>query len=67
MTYQIDILTHDKKPKRFRIEAKDEEQAKDRLKLRFPPEKRENFTIESIKMDISTLNMDELFGTFGGE
>jgi len=67
MTYLIDILTHEKKAKRFCIEAKNEEQAKDRLKLRFPPDKREDFTIESIKLDISTVNMDELFGTFGGE
>jgi hypothetical protein len=67
MTYLIDVLTHEKKTKRFWIEATNEEQAKDRLKLRFPPENRDKFTIECIKLDMSTVNMDDMFGTFGGE
>ena len=64
MTYIIDILTAEKKKQSFRIEAKDESEAKERLKLRLPPNKRENFTIESIKIDMTTVGMDDPFGTF---
>jgi hypothetical protein len=64
MTYIIDILTAEKKKKTFKIEAKNEEEAKERLKLRLPPDKRESFSIESIKIDMSTVNIQDPFGTF---
>jgi hypothetical protein len=64
MTYLVDILNDKKKKQTFRIEAKDEEEAKERLKLRLPPDKRENFSIESIKIDMSTVSMNDPFGTF---
>ena len=67
MTYLIDILTEEQKKQSFRIEAKNEDEAKERLKLRRPPNKRENFTIESIKIDMSTIGMEDPFGSFGGE
>lgn len=67
MVYIIDILTHEKKKKSFRITADNEEQAKERLQLRMPPNNRDNFTIESIKIDASTLNMEEPFGSFYGD
>lgn len=64
MTYLIDILTAEKKKHSFRIEAKSENEAKERLVLRLPPDKRENFSIESIKIDMSTVGKDDPFGTF---
>ena len=67
MTYIVEILNAEKKKQTFRIEAKDEDEAKERLKLRLPPNKRENFTITCIKLDVSSINMDDMFGTFGGE
>lgn len=63
MTYLIDILTDEKKQS-FRIEAKSEEEAKERLKLRLPPDKRESFTIKSIRIDMSTVGTKDPFGTF---
>lgn len=67
MTYLIDILTAEKKKQSFRIEARSEDEAKERLKLRLPPDKRENLTIVSIKIDMSTVSMEDPFGSFGGE
>lgn len=67
MTYLIDILNHAKKKQTFRIEAKNEDEAKERLRLRLPPDKRENFSIESIKIDMGTVSMEDPFGSFGGE
>lgn len=67
MTYLIEILSSEKKKQTFRIEAKSEDEAKERLKLRLPAPKRENFTITCIKLDVSSINMDDMFGTFGGE
>lgn len=64
MTYIVDILTAEKKKQTFRIEAKDEDEAKERLKLRLPPNKREGFSIESIKIDMSTVSTKDPFGTF---
>ncbi len=67
MTYIIDILTQEKKKHSFRIDAKNEEEAKERLMLRLPPNKRENVEIVSIKLDMSTVNMHDPYGTFGEE
>ena len=67
MTYIIDILTADKKKQTFRIEAKNEDEAKERLKLRLPPHKRENIKFETIKIDMSTVSMEDPYGSFGGE
>ncbi len=64
MTYLIDILTDDKKRQSFRIEAKNEEEARERLKLRLHPDKRECFTVESIKIDMRTVGIKDPFGTF---
>lgn len=67
MTYLIDILSSERKKQTFRIDAKNEDEAKERLKLRLPPNKRENITFESIKIDMTTVYNDDPFGTFGGE
>ncbi len=67
MTYLIDILAQAKRKQCFRIEAQNEHEAKERLKERLAPDKRENFSIESIRVDRSTLPPDEPYGVFGGE
>ncbi|HHD83508.1 MAG TPA: hypothetical protein ENK93_01405 [Campylobacteraceae bacterium] len=67
MTYLIEILTEEKKKQTFRVEAGSETEAKERLKLRLPPHKRESFTIASMKIDMSTVSDEDPYGVFGGE
>lgn len=66
MTYIIDIHIKDKK-RSYRIEARNEAEAKDRLKLRLPLTERDTFTIDTLKIDMTTVGNEDPFGTFGGE
>ena len=66
MDYLIKANLKEKKPSLFRITAKDEEEAKEKLKLRFPPKEKENIIIESIQIDMTTVS-PQTFGEFGGE
>ncbi len=66
MTYVIDIRIDDRK-RSYRVEAKNEEEAKERLALRLPPAQREGIVIDAIKIDMTTVGDDSPYGEFGGE
>ena len=66
MTYIIDIRIDDKK-RSYRIEAKSEEEAKERLGLRLPPAQRDFVIIDSIKIDMTTVGDEAPYGEFGDE
>lgn len=66
MTYIIDIRIEGKQ-RSYRIEARGEEEAKERLKLRLPPNQREDITIDAIKIDMTTVGDEAPYGEFGGE
>lgn len=63
MRYLINILI-DGKSHLYPINAKDEEDAYQKLKLRLPPHQREHIMIDSINIDPSTVHYDEPFGVF---
>lgn len=66
MTYVIDIRIDDKK-RSYRVEAKNEKEAKERLGLRLPPAQRESIIIDAIKIDMTTVGDEAPYGEFGGE
>lgn len=66
MIFIIDIRIEEQK-RTYKIEAKDEAQAKERLMLRLPPDQRDTLTIDSIQIDPSTVGDDEPYGSFWGE
>lgn len=61
--YLIDIRI-DGKSRLYPINAKDEEEALERLKLRLPPNQRENIIIDSISIDPASVPHDDPFGIF---
>lgn len=67
MIFIIDIRIDGKQKRTYRIEAKEETQAKERLMLRLPPSQRDTLIIDSIQIDSATLNNDEPYGSFLGE
>ena len=67
MRYLIEVRVADKKPRLFPIDAKDEEEAKERLALRLPPNERDNFIIDSIKIDPKSLVDTDPYGIFTEE
>mgnify|MGYP000091151069 CR=1 FL=1 len=68
MRYLLEVRIADKKPQTFPIDAKDESEAKERLALRLPPNKRDKIIIDSITLDPKSIQFDdEPYGIFGGE
>ncbi len=67
MRYIIETRTPEQKKSTYRIEASSESEALERLKLRFPPELREAITVDSMKIDLTTVGNDDPYGLFGGE
>ena len=67
MIFIIDIRIDGKQKRTYRIEAKEETQAKERLMLRLPPAQRDTLIIDSIRIDPATVNYNEPYGSFGGE
>jgi hypothetical protein len=68
MRYLLEVRIADKKPQTFPIDAKDESEAKERLALRLPPNKRDKIIIDSITLDPKSIPFDdEPYGVFGGE
>ena len=67
MQYIITIRIGEGQKRTYRIDASGEEEAKERLKLRLPPAQRENFVIDEFKIDMSSVGVEEPYGTFGGE
>ena len=67
MQYLIDIRIDGRKKSTFRVDGKDEEQAIERLKLRLPPNQRDSFVVDAIKIDPATVGSEDPYGLFGGE
>jgi len=68
MRYLLEVRIADKKPQTFPIDAKDESEAKERLALRLPPDKRDKIVIDSITLDPKSIFIDDdPYGVFGGE
>lgn len=63
MRYLIDIRL-DGKIRLYPIDAENETQAIERLKLRLPPHQRESVIIDSIAPDPTSLPNDDPFGVF---
>lgn len=63
MKFLIDILLEGK-VRRYPIDASNQEEAVERLKLRLPPNQRETFVIDSIELDPSSIPEDDPFGVF---
>jgi hypothetical protein len=64
--YLFDIRIDGKK-RSYRIEASDEEEAIERLKLRLPPSQRDAVVIDEMRIDMATVSTDDPYGSFGGE
>lgn len=64
MQYIIDIRIDKDKKRTYRIDAKDETEAKKRLLDRLPPQQRDAIIIDSIKIDVTTVVDDDLYGIF---
>jgi hypothetical protein len=67
MQYLIDIRIGEKPKRTYRIDAANEDEAMERLKLRLPPHQRDTITIDAIKIDMTTVGNDEPYGVFGTE
>lgn len=63
MRYLIDIRLEGKS-RLYPIDAENEVQAIERLKLRLPPNQRESILIDSIEIDPSSIPNDDPFGVF---
>jgi len=67
MHYIIDVRVDQDKKRTYRINAKDETEAKERLKDRLPPHQRDSLIIDDINIDMSTMVQDDPYGIFGEE
>lgn len=63
MKFLIDIRLEGK-VRRYPIDASNQEEALQRLKLRLPPNQREIFVIDSIELDPTSIPEDDPFGLF---
>ena len=67
MQYIVDIRINEGPKRTYRIDAKTEEEALERLKLRLPPQQRDAFVVDMIKIDPATVVDEDPYGIFGGE
>jgi hypothetical protein len=67
MEYIIDMRLGEKTKRTYRINAKDEAEAKERLKLRLAPQHREEVIIDSIRLYQTALGDEDPYGIFGDE
>lgn len=67
MHYLIDIRIDGRKKGTFRVDGKDEEQALERLALRLPPQQRDNYVVDAIKIDPASIIDEEPYGIFSEE
>lgn len=63
MRYLVDIRL-DGKSRLYPIDADNETQALERLKLRLPPHQRESIIIDSITLDPASIPNNDPFGVF---
>ena len=64
MRFIIDIHLESKQKRTYTIDAKDEEEAKDRLRLRLPPKDRDSVVFDDIKIDKSSISDEDMYGIF---
>lgn len=64
MRFIINVILSTKESRNYLIDAKDEDEAKERLKLRLPPKDRENIKIDSIKIDPNSIKQEDPYGIF---
>lgn len=67
MQYLIDIRIEGSKKSTFRIDGQDEKQALQRLALRLPPDQRDTYIVDAIRIDPSSIGEEEPYGIFTGE
>ncbi len=67
MRFIIDITLASQEKRNYLIDAKDEDEAKERLQLRLPPNQRDNIKIHSIKIDPNSIKNEDPYGIFSGE
>ncbi|MGD9969595.1 MAG: hypothetical protein AB7S65_04010 [Sulfuricurvum sp.] len=63
MRYLIDIRIEGK-TRRYPIEAANESEAIERLKLRLPPQQRESVVIDTVALDPASVPDEDPFGVF---
>lgn len=64
MRYLLHVRVLETKKRTYKIDAKDEAEAKERLPTRLAPKEREGVIIDSIEIDPSSLGESDPFGTF---
>jgi len=64
MRFIINIHLASNKKSTYKIDAKDEDEAKQRLMLRINPKDRDSMIIDSITIDSSTIVDNDTYGTF---
>lgn len=64
MVFIVDIILPTEQTRSYKIDASSEEEALERLKLRLPPDIREEIKIDSITIDTSTIRNEDPFGIF---
>lgn len=67
MQYLINIRTDVHKKSTFRVDGKNEKQALERLELRLPPQHRDNYSVDAIKIDPASIGDEEPYGIFSDE
>ena len=67
MEFVFDIRIDERQKRTYRIKAKNEDEALERLKLRLPPSQRDSVVIDDLKIDMTTVGVEDPFGSFGGE
>lgn len=67
MDYLIDIRIEGDTKRTYRITAKSEEEANERLKLRLPPQQRDTIIIDNISIDKTTIADENPYGVFNEE
>lgn len=64
MRYLLHVRVGEGKKRTYRIDAKSEAEAKERLPSRLAPQERENVIIDAIEIDPASLGSEEPFGIF---
>ena len=67
MQYLIDVRVDGRKKSTFRVNAKTETEALERLPLRLSPQQRDTYIVDAIKIDPSSIGNEEPYGIFTGE
>ncbi len=67
MRFLIEIRIDGTTKRTYPIDAQDEAQAKERLKLRLPPHQRDTIVIDAITIDPASIANEDPYGIFGGE